>query len=245
MLLASLITTLIISAVAFIFNLILYKKNKFTKKYLLVFVSLSTGTLLGGAFFHLLSEAHSKIQLNNIYNIVIISFIFYFALEKIIHWRHCHTPGCKIHSFGYLNLIGDGLHNFIDGLIIITAFYADFRLGIAAAAAIAFHEIPQEIGDYSVLILSGIKKTKALIINTLVSLTSILGIFTGYFLFSLKDDLLKYLLPFAAGGFIYIAMSDLIPEIKGEKNKKKSLLIFSFFILGIIIMKLLTFLEFE
>jgi len=191
---------------------------------------------MGGAFLHLLPEASREIENDRLYLMVLAAFIFFFFMEKLLYWRHCHKENCPVHTFGYMNLAGDALHNFIDGLVIASAFLIDFKLGIATTLAIALHEIPQEIGDFGVLIYAGFKKKKALAINYLVALTVVFGGIAGYFLSFTLHSLIPYLLPFAAGGFIYIAASDLMPEIRKETNLKKSVNSFIIFILGILLM---------
>ena len=162
-------------------------------------------------------------------------------MEKILHWRHCHDEHCEAHSFGYINLIGDGVHNFIDGLIIAAAFLIDVRLGITTTIAIAFHEIPQEIGDFGVLLYAGFERLKALVLNFSVALVATVGGIIGYFLSFTLESLTIYLLPFAAGGFIYISTSDLIPEIRKETKIGKSILSILIFITGILMMYLIKF----
>ena len=156
------IACLLISSGALVgvFSLALAKES--AKKILLLLVGLSAGTLMGGAFLHLLPEALEGMQINNVFGILILAFIIFFCIEKVFHWRHCHKEECEVHSFGPMNLIGDSVHNFIDGLIIAATFLVDVKLGVATAVAIAFHEIPQEIGDFGVLIYSGYSKAKAL-----------------------------------------------------------------------------------
>ena len=146
-------------------------------------------------------------------------------------------PGIK--SFSYLILISDGVHNFIDGLIIAAAFVVAFPLGVITSLAVAFHEVPQQLGNFGVLIYSGFKKLRALFLNFLASLVIVLGGIAGFFLSEKIGDYVVYLLPFAAGNFIYIACSDLIPEIKQRETLKKSLLLFFVFLLGIAIMLLI------
>lgn len=206
-------------------------------KILLFLVSLSAGALMGGAFIHLLPEATEKMAAVDAYPVVLLAFILFFFIEKIFHWRHCHAQHCQVHSFGYMNLFGDAIHNFIDGLVIAAAFMTNFRLGLVTTLVIAFHEIPQEIGDFGVLLYAGFTKKRALATNFLVALTVVLGGITGYFL-AFMHQLIFYLLPFAAGGFIYIAASDLMPEIRKETNLKKSLVSFGIFLIGIIIIYL-------
>jgi len=206
------------------------------EKILLFLVSLSAGALMGGAFIHLLPEASEEIEGDVLFTIVLFCFIFFFFVEKLLHWRHCHKGECKTHTFGYMNLFGDAVHNFIDGLIIAATFLTDIRLGIITSFAVALHEIPQEIGDFGVLLYAGFKKEKALIANFLVALTVVIGGIAGYFLSFYLDKFIPYLLPFAAGGFIYIAASDLMPEIRKEKSLKKSIISFGMFLIGIAIM---------
>ena len=214
----------------------LYFREETLHKIILFLVSLSAGALMGGAFLHLLPEASQEIEIDKLYLIVLFSFVFFFFMEKLLFWRHCHKEDCQIHTFGYMNLFGDALHNFIDGLIIASTFLVDFNLGIATTIAIALHEIPQEIGDFGVLIHAGFKRKKALILNYVVAFTVVLGGIAGYFLSYVINDVIPYLLPFAAGGFIYIAASDLMPEIRKETNIKRSINSFAIFILGIVLM---------
>jgi zinc and cadmium transporter len=191
---------------------------------------------MGGAFLHLLPEASEKISINSLFGIFLVSFVCFFLIEKLLHWRHCHKENCNIHTFGYMNLFGDSIHNFIDGLIIASTFMVSPSLGIATTLAIAMHEIPQEIGDYGVLVYAGFTKKKALLLNYVVALTVVLGGIVGYFSFTYLENVLPYLLPFAAGGFVYIASSDLIPEIRKELNTKKSMISVFIFIIGIMFM---------
>jgi len=237
------IATFLISLGALVGVFTLAMNEKKLEKILLFLVSLSAGALMGGAFLHLLPEAAEKIEGENIFGIVLLSFVFFFLVEKLLHWRHCHKGHCGIHTFGYMNLFGDVVHNFIDGLIISAAFITDVRLGIVTSLAIALHEIPQEIGDFGVLLYSGFEKGKALLANFLVALSVILGGVVGYFLSFQVEGLMAYLLPFAAGGFIYISASDLMPEIRKESNLRKSMISFSVFLIGILIMYLAKFLD--
>jgi len=216
------ISSLSISLIVFVAVFFLLVKKRIINKILLFLISLSAGTLMGGAFIHLLPEAADKLSVDDLSLFVLGAFILFFLVEKLLHWRHCHKENCDIHSFGYMNLIGDSVHNFIDGLIIAATFLTDINLGITATIAIAAHEIPQEIGDFGVLLYSGFSKTKALIANFGVALFSIVGGIVGYLLSFNVENLTTYLLPIAAGGFIYIATSDLIPEIRKEKEIKKS-----------------------
>ncbi|PIP52498.1 ZIP family metal transporter [Candidatus Beckwithbacteria bacterium CG23_combo_of_CG06-09_8_20_14_all_47_9] len=205
---------------------------------LMLLVSLSAGAMMGGAFLHLLPEAVEVLPPDLMLAIVLLSFMGFFLVEKLVHWRHCHKGHCPTHTFGYLNLIGDAVHNFIDGLIIAAAFLTDIRLGLVTATAVALHEIPQEIGDFGVLLYSGFTKTRALTANFLVALTVVLGGVIGYYLSFWLENLVGWLLPVAAGGFIYIAASDLMPEIRKEPSLKKSLIYFVTFLAGAAMMYL-------
>jgi len=240
-----LISGFLISACVWIAVLFLFFRKETLSKITMFLVSLSAGALIGGAFLHLLPEASEKFESEKLFFVVLLAFVAFFLVEKIFHWRHCHKENCSVHTFGYMNLIGDSVHNFIDGLVIAGAFLIDFKLGVATTIAIAIHEIPQEIGDFGVLIHAGFNKLKALILNYIVASVVILGGVVGYFVSFYTENLIAYLLPIAAGGFIYIASSDLMPEIRKETSIKKSALMFGIFLLGIILMFAVKFLGVE
>ena len=233
------IASFLITCCVWVAILFLYFRKETLKKITLFLISLSAGVLMGGAFLHLLPEASLQMSIDKLFLITLIAFIFFFFMEKVLHWRHCHKGHCEIHTFGYVNLLGDALHNFIDGLVIAGAFLINVNLGVATTLAIAMHEIPQEIGDFGVLIHAGFKKKQALIINYLIALTVVLGGIVGYFLSFYIENIIPYLLPFAAGGFIYISASDLMPEIRKEPKLSRSISSFIIFILGLVIMYLL------
>jgi len=240
------LSTFIISSASLVGVFTLSIKEKTLSKFLLSLISLSAGALIGGAFLHLLPEASEMLNIETIYFIVLLSFTSFFLVEKLLHWRHCHKNKCDVHhTIGYMNLIGDAVHNFIDGLVIAGTFLTDIRLGIITSIAIALHEIPQEIGDFGVLVYSGFTRKKALFANFFVAATSILGGIVGYFLSMQINNITSYLLPFTAGGFIYVAASDLMPEIRKETSLKKSMYSFGFFLVGILIMFLVKYLGHE
>lgn len=218
-------------------------KSERLSRILLFLVSLSAGALMGSAFIHLLPEAAASFPPEQLFLIVLSSFVFFFFVEKLFHWRHCHEGQCDVHTFGYMNLFGDSVHNFVDGLVLAGAFLTDIRLGVVATIAVALHEIPQEIGDFGVLLYAGFRKRQALLINFLVAETVVLGGMVGYFLSFSLNNLVLYLLPFAAGGFIYIAASDLMPEIRKEAGLSKSLLSFLVFLGGIFLTYLIKLIE--
>jgi zinc and cadmium transporter len=230
------LATLIVSVISLIGIFTLSLKDKYLQKILLLLVSLSAGALMGGAFFHLIPEALEKSPATTVLGSVLAGFVLFLIIEKVLHWRHCHKDHCPIHTFAYMNLFGDAVHNFIDGLIIAASFLIDIKLGITTTFAVALHEIPQEIGDFGVLRHAGFSKLKALAYNLLTALTAVLGGILGYFLQSSTELVTLFLLPFAAGGFLYISASDLIPEIRKELNAKKSLLNLVVFLVGILIM---------
>jgi zinc and cadmium transporter len=209
-------------------------------------VSFSTGALFGDAFIHLMPEIIEiegfslKISLYLIFGI-----LFSFIVEKIIHWRHCHIhPNSKehVHPFAIMNLFGDGVHNFIDGLIIGSSYLLSVPVGIATTIAVILHEIPQEIGDFGILLKGGYKRNKALFFNFLTATTAILGAIVALVLSSKIGNLTSFLIPFAAGSFIYIAGSDLIPELHREVKVKNSLMQFLAIIFGVLVMVALLYL---
>jgi zinc and cadmium transporter len=170
---------------------------------------------------------------------VILGFMLFFILEKYLYWHHCHDPKCETHMFNYLNIMGDVLHNFSDGLIMGAVFVVDIKLGIATTIAIIVHEIPHELGNFMVLIYGGFSKFKALFFNFISALFAIVGTLFGYYFAHKVSGFSSVLLPFAAGGFIYIASCDLIPELHKETGLKKSAIIMSTFTLGIALMYIL------
>ncbi|MFH1234059.1 MAG: ZIP family metal transporter [Candidatus Diapherotrites archaeon] len=228
-----LLSTFMVSLISFLGILTLIINDRHLEKIVMALVALSAGALMGGAFLHLIPEAVEKFSDYNIFIYILVGFVVFFFIEKILHWRHCHLKKCPIHTFAYMNLFGDAVHNFIDGMIIAASFCIDIPLGIATTLAVAIHEIPQEIGDFGVLIYGGFSKFKALFWNFICALTAVFGGVFGYFLSGHMESSTIFLLPFAAGGFIYIAASDLIPEIRKETNLIKSLITFGTFILGI------------
>jgi len=195
-------------------------KDSTIERFLESFVSFAVGGLLGGAFFHLLPES-MKSTGSSIFFYVLAGIIAFFLIENFLHWRHCHKGECDVHAFTYLNLIGDGVHNFIDGMIISAAFVTDIRLGLATTLAVAVHEIPQEIGDFGILVYGGFTKQKALLYNFYSALVAIAGALIAYLSFNHVIWLRGFLLPFTAGGFIYIALVDLIPELHREKEPRR------------------------
>jgi len=238
-------STFLISLIAFVGVLVLFLKEKFLNKILLILVAFSAGALIGGAFLHLIPEAISQIEAKegpilNLFLYLIFGFCTFFILENFIRWHHHHAKDHpEIMPFSYLILISDGIHNFIDGLIIAASFVIAVPIGVVTALAVALHEIPQEIGDFGILVYGGFKKVKALFLNFASAITVVFGGIVGFLLSEKIGKSIVFLLPFAAGNFIYIACSDLIPEIKHKANLQKSLIHFFVFLLGIGLMLLI------
>jgi len=229
-------SVIVVSLISLVGVVTLSLTDNVLKKLLFLLVAFSAGAMLGGAFIHLLPEALEKSSSLFVFLFVLVGFSLFFILEKLLFWRHCHEGKCHIHTFTYMNLMGDAVHNFIDGMIIAATYLVSIPLGIITTVAIIAHEIPQEISDFGVLVYGGFKKTKALFANFMVALTAVLGAIFGYLLSSSIEGSNSFLIPFAAGGFIYIAASDLVPELHKEKDIKKSYVSFIVFLLGILLM---------
>jgi len=229
-------SSLLMSAIALVGSVTLILKEKTLNKIILPLVAFAAGSLIGGAFFHMIPAGIiSYGNTTGFYLWIVIGFVVFFMLEQFLHWHHCHRADldCK-KPLTYLILIGDALHNFIGGLAIAGVFLIDIRLGIMTWLAAAAHEIPQELGDFSVLIHGGWSKHSALIFNVLSALTFLIGGLITYILSSDFD--VAFLVPFAAGNFIYIGASDLIPEIKKHENLKTNIIHLLSLITGIILM---------
>lgn len=220
----TIISVLIVSAISGIGVITYLFNDKALKKITLLLVALSAGTLLGDAFLHLIPEAVEK-KNPGIWFGILAGIIIFFILEKIIHWRHCHiqTSENHPHPLGTMNLIGDSLHNFIDGVIIAGSFMVSLPLGIATSIAVIAHEIPQEISDFGVLIHAGYSKKRALALNFLTALLALAGALLTLIIGQKLNNISDLVIPFTAGGFIYIATSDLIPELKKETGLAPSL----------------------
>ena len=229
---------ILVSAISLIGVFTIGIKSKFFDRILILLVGFAAGGLMGGAFLHLLPEAIETYGVESVFFYALTGFAVFFLLERYLYWRHCHDGVCDVHIFTYLNLFGDAAHNFIDGLIIAAAFMTEIKLGVVTTLAVVFHEIPQEIGDFGILVYGGFSKKKALLFNFMCALMSVLGALLGYFLYNAIDNVSLFLIPFTAGGFIYIAASDLIPELHKQKDAKRANLAFITFILGLAFMAL-------
>ena len=251
----ALVSVLIVSLISLIGLASISINEEKLKKILIYLVSFSAGALLADAFIHLLPEAAEKsgfsltVSLN-----ILLGIGFSFVIEKIIHWHHCHhthSTDClenhhdhiQIQPFAKMNLIGDTVHNFIDGLIIGGSYLVNLPLGLATTLAVVLHEIPQEIGDFGILLHGGYTRKRALFLNFVTALSAVLGAIVAILISQFTPHLTEFLVPFAAGGFIYIAGSDLVPELHKETNAKKSFFQLLMAILGVLIMMALLLLE--
>ncbi|MBI2659704.1 ZIP family metal transporter [Candidatus Woesearchaeota archaeon] len=231
-----LIAVLIVSLVS-VLGILIFFREKTLNKILFFLVSFAAGTLLGAAFLDLLPEALQGGFKESVPIFILLGILSFFALEKFFYWHHHHTghEHEEAHGFTYLNMIGDGIHNFLDGAVIAISFMNNTALGIITTIAIIAHEIPQEIADFSILIYGGFSKVKALVFNFLTALTAVLGALAAYFFSSAIENSSVFMTSLAAGGFIYIASTDLIPEIHKEKDFRKSLLQLALLALGILL----------
>ncbi len=243
----SLVSVVIVSLISLVGVLAFSLKEENLKKVLMYFVSFSAGGLFGHAFIHMIPEAVGENGFGlQVSLYILIGIVTSFVVEKLLQWRHCHVPTSEEHphSFAYMNLFGDAVHNFIDGLIIGGSYLASIPLGVATTLAVVLHEIPQEIGDFGVLIYGGFNRSRAIFFNFSTAFTAILGTIVALSMGFLIQDFIPFLIPFAAGNFIYIAGSDLIPELhKEESGLLKSTLQLTAFILGVLILFSLVLLE--
>lgn len=235
-------SVLLVSFLSLFGILFLSFSPRFVEKITLFLVSLSAGTLLGDSFLHLLPEAAADNGVSlRMWLWLIIGLVSFFVLEKIVHWRHCHiqTGPQHPHHLGVMNLVGDCLHNFFDGIIIAGSFLAGIPLGIATLIAVIAHEIPQEIGDFGVLLYAGYSRRRALFLNFVTALTAVFGAVIAILLGARINGFSNLIIPFTAGGFIYIATADLIPELKKETAIHKSVYQLVSIIIGVLIMLVL------
>ncbi len=234
----AIIATTIVSLTSLVGLVVLFRE-RFVKKVILWLVAFSAGTMLGAGFLHLVPEALKTLTVQPVFLFVILGFLLFYMVERLLHWSHCHEIDgeCQVHTFAYMSLFGDAIHNFMDGLLIATSFVANPLLGWTTTWAIASHELPQEIGHFGILIHSGMSRGKAAWLNFITALTAILGTIVGYWLSSI-NGLVGPLLGITAGGFFYISAVDLVPEVHEKTGSRlsKNALHFFFFVLGIIFM---------
>lgn len=242
----ALLSVIIVSLLSLIGILFFSLNAKRLETILIYLVSLAAGAFFGDVFLHLIPGVIQQHGWNLAVSFYVLAGIVAFlVLEKIIHWHHCHEPAGDHHphSFATMSLVGDGIHNFVDGVIIAASYLVSVPLGIATTIAVICHEIPQEITDFGILLYGGYSKKRALVVNLLSALTAILGAVLTLLIHRSADTAVNILIPLAIGGFIYIAGSDLVPQIQKHESLKKSVLGVLMFILGIASMAALLLLE--
>ena len=220
--------------------------HKETQKITFLLVSFAVGGLFGDAFIHLLPESFEELGNNLITPLwVILGIMIFFVMEKFLRWRHCHLSEDTqhVHPVVAMNLVGDAVHNLIDGMVIAATYLVSFPLGVTTTLAIVLHEIPQEMGDFGVLIHGGLSPRKALTFNFISALFAVIGAVLSLAIGPHIQGYTVALVPITAGGFIYIAGSDLLPELHHDVEIGKSILQFALILLGIGIMAMLVFLE--
>jgi len=237
-LLYSLIGVSIVSLISLVGIVSLLVRDKILQQLLIFLVAFAAGSLIGGAFFHLLPEAvEAASDTNAAFVLVVAGFLLFFILERVLRWHHCHDSECETHQhLGWLNLFGDGLHNLLDGMIIFSAFAVGPALGWPIVVSIILHEIPQELSDFGVLVYSGFSRVRALIYNLLSGLLSVAGVLLAWLLAGSYQNFNQFLVALAAGGFIYIAASDLIPELHKERKLTNSLWSFGLVVAALVFM---------
>lgn len=246
----SLVSVVIISLISLIGIFTISIKESTIKKYIFIFVSLAIGALLGDAFIHLLPEAIEEIgNVSSALTLVMAGIFVFFIIEKFLHWHHHQDDSEEKHvrPVGKMILVSDGFHNFLDGIIIGASYMISIPVGIATTIAVLLHEIPQEIGDFGVLLHAGYSKAKALFLNFLSALIAVLGVLLVFIFGDVVENMSVYLLAIATGGFIYIALSDLIPELHHHENTKQdfihTLIQIVVALIGVGLMYVLLFLE--
>jgi zinc and cadmium transporter len=230
---------LTISLISLALVLVVSFREKILDEILLPLVALSAGAVIGGAFLHLLPEAIELTEEELIFPTILIGFIVFYILEKSLHHHHINKKGEHAHTFHYMTIIGASIHSVLDGIIIVASFVVSIPIGIATFIMVASHEIPKKVGDFGVLVYGGINKKRAIIINFILSLGLVIGAIFGFIISRNTEKATEILLPLAAGGFIYIGAADLLPEFRKEIDLRKSIIVFEFFILGILIMWLI------
>ncbi len=245
--LATFLSVLLVSILSLAGIGIVYIQERRAKSLLFILISFAVGTLLGDVFFHIFPELFaSASSAASASTYILIGLFAFFILEHVLHWRHCHYSAESdhpVHPIAYINLVSDGLHNFIDGLIIGASFLASMPIGIATTLAIMFHEIPQELGDFGILVHAGFTRSKALLFNFFSATLAIAGGAVALVVGMAYQNFSFYLLAITAGGFLYIAATDLMPELHKDISTKKSLAQLIAIAAGLGIMILLTAVE--
>ena len=244
-LISALTSTLVVSLLSLGGIFALSLRERTLHRILFVLVAFSAGSILGAAYFDLLPEALELVEESSVFVYITLGFVLFFFLERFIYWYRGHGHEADISDqiaekaatkrFAYLNLVGDGIHNFIDGMVIAVSYLIGFPVGLATTIAVIFHELPQEIGDYGILVYAGFKRNRALLLNFVVALAVVVGgVFAAFFIETVQA-LTGLLIALSAGGFIYLAASELVPELHKERDFKRSVVQFAIFMLGIVL----------
>ena len=252
----TLISVILVSLTSLVCIFFIFLKESFLKKLIFLLIGLSVGSLFGDTFIHLLPQIYAKGNNLSVSFAVLFGILLFFILEKFINWHHSHEEenavglhrdceggDCHIQPAGYTILFGDTLHNFIDGLIVAASYLISIEVGIATTIAVVLHEIPHEIGDFAVMLHSGFTTKKALFWNVVSSLAAILGAIAGLFLGLKIEGVLPLLIALAAGGFIYIAGSDLVPQLHRDTKIKQSIYQLISILVGVGLMALILLFE--
>ena len=241
------VSVLLVSLISFVGIISLVLRKEKLERILFFLVAFAVGALFGDAFIHLLPESFLRNASNTVATslYVIVGIMIFFVLEKFLHWRHCHVPSSQKHTHPMVtvNLIGDGVHNLIDGILIGTSYLVSIPIGMTTTLAVVLHEIPQEIGDFGILVHGGLSIRKALTYNFFSGLIAVVGAVMALLAGPALQESAFIFLPITAGGFIYIAGSDLIPELKHDVRIFASLWQFFFILLGVGIMAALAVIE--
>lgn len=242
MLLSIVLATLLVSLVSLVGILVIFKRDN--TNFLKALISISAGALLSVAFLDMLPEAveAGSWEIHSIFMTVLVSIVFFFLLERAFHWHHCH---CQVHgkpetrnkkNLAIINLVGDGIHNFVDGALIASTFLLDFHAGVLVTIAVILHEIPQEISDFGVLLYAGLSKAKAIWYNLLTALIAVLGALVFYYFGTSVENIIPLVIAFAAGNFIYLSTADLIPELHHENDRKQIVYHSIWLVVGVVLM---------
>ena len=241
----TIVSLLIVSLISFVGVLSLAVKSKNLDKWTMVMVSFAVGVIFGDVFIHLLPQITRNGFSQNSSFMILVGILIFFIIEKIVHWHHAHIGAEHnlIKPVAIMNLVGDGVHNFLDGILVGVSYLVSVPLGVATTLAVIFHEIPQEVSDFGVLVYGGLRVKKALLFNFLSAITAILGGAIAIVIGTKIQGFVDSLIPIAIGGFIYIAGSDLMPELHKEtkiRDMAKQLIAIA---LGVGVMYLLLYLE--
>ncbi len=239
---AALASVVLVSLVSLIGIVFLGLNERWLKRSVFFLVSLAVGALFGDAFLHLLPEAYGAGGGLRCSLLALAGIFLFFALEKFLRWQHRHLPdedGRALHPVGYMNLVADGVHNLIDGMIIASSYLVGLHVGVATTVAVLLHEIPQEIGDFGILLHAGFSRRRALLLNLGSALLAVAGALLVLALGTRADGWVAAITPLTAGGFIYIAGSDLLPELHKESKPLQSLVQFAAMAAGVGLMLLL------